>query len=77
MCYSLSLCLILFLCFRYSLGDGGGWRGRSEDASLLSVRGHREHGVQDGEQWSGDYTHKFNRPLPGNVCQITRCKQYK
>lgn len=45
---------------RYSLRYGGGRRRGSEDASLLSVRRHREHGLEDGEQRSGDYTNIFN-----------------
>ena len=28
---------------------GGGGRGRDEDAAVLSVRGHRQHGVAHGE----------------------------
>jgi len=27
-----------------------GWRGGSQDAQILSVRRHRQHGLQDGEQ---------------------------
>lgn len=44
---------------RDPLGDGGGRRGGPEDASLLSVRGHRQHSVTDGEQWSGVYTYIY------------------
>ena len=35
-----------------SLGPGGGGGGRGEDAPLLSLRGHGQHGIPYGEPWS-------------------------